>query len=543
MSSVLSKKQLISLVILLGLIFVLPLSLLLTKQRQEVRKKAAGSGALQLILEKPAIACTTGTACVIPYTVKISNTSGTTAKEIRVAGVEFTVKQGTVNKIGDFTINPINCGFSLDAAAFADVSGDRIRMICYKTPGPAPNNPLTIAAGSEITLGTFTMTSVATATGTYIISSKGTSGGRANIPQNADPYTDLSNIDTQAAEDTLVISGVATNTPIPPTPTVTSPPQLRNACDQSCNTATNKCGFRNADGYCDGDGRSECCHRKCVANADCEMVYDGTNTIEDNECDYDNESHCKITCVNSGSCPGYTCPAKMKPIYGPYGGSGGGYCIESTNNPNCCAAQPTPTATTAVPTPTTTTAVPTPTTTSSPGNAELTVKVKFQGITSQKSNKQVRVILVQGTEKYRRQIVDMSAAADGVYSGTISNIAPGSYGLLVKGWAHLQKNCGTISLAEGTNVKDCTNTAQKPGDVTGVSSYTPDDGFYDNKIGVQDMTALLSGWTDFSAPVVDTNRKYDFNDDGFVNIVDATALLSSWCDFYCEGEDIPEITR
>jgi hypothetical protein len=218
MSSALSKKQLFSLLALLGLIFVLPLSLLLTKQRQEIRKKAAGTGAIEVRLE-PASSLNKNVGDTITYTVKLAN--GSSPTQIRVAGVEFTVRQGTTDKIGDFTISSFTCGTSLDAKAFGDVNEGKIRLVCYKTPGN-PNNPLEIAANSTITLGTFQMIIKPGATGNYKISSKEAYGGRNNIPLAGGDYADLSNV---GAEATLTIAGTATNTPVPTRPVPTSTPR------------------------------------------------------------------------------------------------------------------------------------------------------------------------------------------------------------------------------------------------------------------------------------------------------------------------------
>jgi len=217
MKSALSKKQFISLLILLGLIFVLPLSLLLTKQRQEVRKKAAGTGALQLSLVPDTTTKNRGET--LTYTVKIAN-PGSAAIQIRVAGVEFKVSP-TIN---DFEVSQIKCGTALASQAFGDIFEGRIRLICYKTPG-TPNDPLTLVAGSTLDLGSFQVEIKETATGNYTISSKEADGGRNNIPLGAEPYTDLSNIGAAA---TLTIAGTPTTTPGPtstpiPTPTGATP--------------------------------------------------------------------------------------------------------------------------------------------------------------------------------------------------------------------------------------------------------------------------------------------------------------------------------
>lgn len=322
MSSALSKKQLISLLILLGLIFILPLSLLLTKQRQEMRKKAASpSGPLQLtLIANPATNPNRGDT--ITYTVKITNTSAASV-QIRVAGVEFTVRQNNIDKIGDFTIldSSFNCGSSLelDAKAFGDTLTGKIRLVCYKTPGGS-NSPLEIAANSMITLGSFQITVKQSATGSYKISSKEADGGRNNIPQAADPYTDLSDVGASA---TLTISGTATNTPTPTGVTGTPPPPAWNKTN--CNSTKNPavCSDWGNAGYggdpwspADACGCCEQCCKTLVNPATGQPYCAGSITPEawcrtadpTNRNGWEHSNYCPVLPTSTPTTPPGTCP-------------------------------------------------------------------------------------------------------------------------------------------------------------------------------------------------------------------------------------------
>lgn len=227
----LSKKQIISLLILLALVLILPLALFLSRQRQEVRKKAAGTGVLQLSLN-PGTTTDKHPGDLINYTVKLANTTADPV-QIRVVGVEFAVSPN----LSDLEVSQFNCGSALNGKAFGDINAGRIRLVCYKTPG-TPNDPLTIPAvgqpGSTIDVGSFQIALKNTATGSYTISSKVEASGRNNIPADVG-QTDLSN---EGAEATITVAGapttpVTTSTPTPiatltltPTPTtgaVTSP--------------------------------------------------------------------------------------------------------------------------------------------------------------------------------------------------------------------------------------------------------------------------------------------------------------------------------
>ena len=230
MNLVFNKRQIISLIILLFLVFILPLALFLVRQRQEVRKKAAGTGVLQLRLEPENITKNRGDS--INYTVKLTNTTSSSV-QIRVVGVEFAVKPS----VNDFEISQINCASSLPSKAFGDVFEGKVRLVCYKPPGSTgPSEPLTIPASSTIDVGSFQITIKSSAVGVYKLSSKEADGGRNNIPQET-TLADLSDI---GAEASITIAGAPiTGTPTPtttpsptptptgtvtPTPTTTPPP-------------------------------------------------------------------------------------------------------------------------------------------------------------------------------------------------------------------------------------------------------------------------------------------------------------------------------
>ena len=215
MSSRFSKRQTIIFIILLSLAFILPFTLFLVKQRQEVRKKAAGTEVLQLKLEPENVTKNHGDS--INYTVKLTNTTSSPV-QIRVVGVEFAVKP----RIDDFEVSQINCGSSLSSKAFGDVFEGKIRLVCYKTPGSTgPSEPLTIPAagqiGSTIDVGSFQIIIKPSATGVYRLSSREVDGGRNNIPQET-TLVDLSNI---GAEASITITGTPTTGTPTPTSTLT----------------------------------------------------------------------------------------------------------------------------------------------------------------------------------------------------------------------------------------------------------------------------------------------------------------------------------
>jgi hypothetical protein len=190
------------------------------------------------------------------------------------------------------------------------------------------------------------------------------------------------------------------------------------------------------------------------------------------------------------------------------------------------ANTPTPTPTTPAPTPTTrptptpTTPVPTntaaPTPTTAPSTALLNFSVKFQGISTQKPDKTVNVVLKQGTvEKFRFDNTIVKANVSGVYAGQINNITPGVYDVYVKGWAHLQKIFSSITLNLGNNSQDWSGTMLMAGDI---------DTNRDNRINTGDFDRFASDY----GPSMPANSPADFNLDGRVNTSDFDIFASNY---------------
>jgi len=134
------KNQLITLFVFLFLALALPLSLSLVSQRQEIRKKAAGTGKVKLTLEP------TGNVQkgeTITINIKIEATE---AVEIGVGGVEL----GFDPTFFSVSESSLRCGDLLPNLDVASVTGNKISLTCHHTP-PFPS----LSAGQKVTLGTF----------------------------------------------------------------------------------------------------------------------------------------------------------------------------------------------------------------------------------------------------------------------------------------------------------------------------------------------------------------------------------------------------
>ncbi len=168
---------------------------------------------------------------------------------------------------------------------------------------------------------------------------------------------------------------------------------------------------------------------------------------------------------------------------------------------------------------------PTPTPPVSPGagTAALNFKIKFQGITSQTGNKQVKVTFKNGQVF---ENINVTSNANGVYSGTVTNIPAGTYEILVKGPVHLQKNLGSVTFAQNETVdKDWSGTILKAGDFDN-----------NNELNIDDISDILVKFTALSVPVNDTNRVFDPNNNGTIDIDDITDVLVNFTSLVVSGD-------
>jgi len=153
--------------------------------------------------------------------------------------------------------------------------------------------------------------------------------------------------------------------------------------------------------------------------------------------------------------------------------------------------------------------------TSTTNTADLTFKIKFQGIDQQRPEKNVKVILKQqDQEKYRFNSVTVNADANGIYSSTISNITPDTYDIFIKGPVHLQKKFASVTLNSGTNSKDWSGTTLKAGDAVD-----------NNKIDIYDYNKVVEH---FGPRIPQGGSPADFDFDNDVDIFDYNLLVSNF---------------
>lgn len=154
-----------------------------------------------------------------------------------------------------------------------------------------------------------------------------------------------------------------------------------------------------------------------------------------------------------------------------------------------------------------------------PGKGNLTFTLKLEGISSRKPNQKAKVIFRQGdTVKYsfiENGGVTISSNDQGIFSGTVSNLDPGIYTVLVKEAKRLARKFENVEIVEGENTKNFTNKPLLAGD-----AYHADgediDGTGTDTISILDFGVLRNDYI----PNTPSNSRADFDLSGSVNILD-----------------------
>jgi hypothetical protein len=168
---------------------------------------------------------------------------------------------------------------------------------------------------------------------------------------------------------------------------------------------------------------------------------------------------------------------------------------------------------------------PVPTATATPV-AQVNFSLKFQGITGQGSSKAISFVVKNGsTTVFTNNSVTVSSNSSGLYTGSVSNITPGTYDIYVKDPTHLSRKFASVTLTNGANSLDLTSKLLLTGDFDN-----------NNSINILDIAQMLSQYVALSTPVNQTNSMFDVNNDGNINILDIAVVLSNYTQLEVLGE-------
>ena len=126
---------------------------------------------------------------------------------------------------------------------------------------------------------------------------------------------------------------------------------------------------------------------------------------------------------------------------------------------------------------------------------------------------------------YSISSLPLSGLSAGTYTVYIRDKATGSYAA-----NHLRKRLGDVILVSGSNTAPAiwsidSNYFLKPGDTTG-----------DNRVTIEDISMILSAYTDLSIPVTSSNRQDDINGDNVITINDISLALGTYIDLIVFGD-------
>lgn len=144
-------------------------------------------------------------------------------------------------------------------------------------------------------------------------------------------------------------------------------------------------------------------------------------------------------------------------------------------------------------------------------------KIKFQGINEKKPDKIVRVIFRKGDEElhvYNKVVV--TSDKKGIYRGTITDVRPGVWEVLIKGDGYLQKRFEKVNLVRGRNTYDWTEEELLAGDFD-----------LDNDLDAKDIAEFMSFFNEDLNPVTDENKIFDLDMNGFLNLEEMTFVFTN----------------
>jgi len=152
---------------------------------------------------------------------------------------------------------------------------------------------------------------------------------------------------------------------------------------------------------------------------------------------------------------------------------------------------------------------------------------KFFGIDEKKPEKKVRVIFRdEDKELHVYNNVWTTSDNKGVYKGTITDIRPGLFEVLLKGDGYLQQKHGGIKISRGGNKYYWNENELIPGDFDS-----------DNVLNGKDIAELLSIFSHDPNVEVENKDIFDVNMDGVVDLEDILIVLGNYKDLSMEGDN------
>lgn len=153
-------------------------------------------------------------------------------------------------------------------------------------------------------------------------------------------------------------------------------------------------------------------------------------------------------------------------------------------------------------------------------------KVSFQGIAEKKPDKMLRILFrLKDEELHVYNKVVVTSDNKGIYRGTITDVRPGNYEVLIKGDGYLQKKF-EVTINRGRNSFDWSKTPLLLGDFNS-----------DNVFEAKDVAEIMSYYTEEINPVSDETKVFDIDLSGFIDMKDVNLVLDNFKVLRLEGDN------
>ena len=152
---------------------------------------------------------------------------------------------------------------------------------------------------------------------------------------------------------------------------------------------------------------------------------------------------------------------------------------------------------------------------------------KHFGIDVKKPDKKIRVIFrIENEELHVYNNIFASSNKDGVYHGTITDVRPGTFEVLLKGEGYLQKRFENVVIKRGSNKYYWQDHELLPGDFNS-----------DNILEPKDIAELLSIFSNEANPEVEDKSIFDVNMDNVIDIDDVKVVLANYSQTVMKGDE------
>lgn len=157
---------------------------------------------------------------------------------------------------------------------------------------------------------------------------------------------------------------------------------------------------------------------------------------------------------------------------------------------------------------------------------DVNFQIKFQLVDRKRPNQKVKIVLVPKAGKSLVfDKVTVRSDESGKYSGSLSNVKPAVYDVLVKGASHLQRKFENEMIQGGGEIKDWSQKPLLAGDFNS-----------DNLLDISDVADLLSFYEGEKNITDKESSLYDVNFDGLVDSLDVDVVVENYNNLEVRGE-------